>query len=66
MSKLARILWTEPIVVLSAATGVTAVLAEQHLVPGWIPLVVLAAATPIQRSLVIPTRKLVKRMVRRG
>ena len=66
MSKIAKILWNNPVVTLSVAIGVTGVLAEQHLVPSWVPLVVLAAVTPVQRSLVTPTHKLVKRMVRRG
>lgn len=66
MSRVAKVFWNDPIVTLSVVTGVTGVLAEQQLIPGWIPLVVLAAVTPVQRSLVTPTKKLVKKMVRRG
>lgn len=66
VSKVAKLFWNNPVVALSALTGVTGVLAEQQIVPGWVPLVVLAAVTPVQRSLVTPTRKLIRTMVRRG
>lgn len=54
MKKLADILWTEPVVILSASVGVTGVLAKEHVISGWIPLVLLAVVTPIQRALVTP------------
>jgi hypothetical protein len=52
--KLVDILWSEPVVTLSVSVGVTGVLAKEHIISGWIPLVLLAVVTPIQRALVTP------------
>lgn len=60
MKRLLDLLYSEPVVILSAVTAVTAVLSQQHLVPTWVPLVVLAIVTPIQRQLVTPGSKLKK------
>lgn len=54
LKRIALILWTEPVVVLSASVGVTGVLAKEHIISGWIPLALLAVVTPIQRALVTP------------
>lgn len=56
MKRLAEIIWGEPVITLSVATGVTGVLAQQGIVAAWIPLVTLAVVTPIQRALVKPKR----------
>lgn len=60
MRKVAQILSNEPVVILSIATGVTAVLSKEHLIAPWITLAVLAVVTPIQRQLVTPESKLRK------
>lgn len=54
MSKIAKIFWSEPVVTLSCATGAAGVLAEQHLIPIWVPILVLAVVTPLQRFFVTP------------
>lgn len=62
MSKIINIFWREPVVTLSITTGTAAVLAEQHLIPAWVPLIVLAVVTPIQRAAVIPVRHTVAKI----
>lgn len=70
MQKIAALIYSEPVVTLTVVTGTTAVLANEHIIAGWIPLVALAVCTPIQRGLVTPTAKTVThkviRMVKRG
>lgn len=56
MSKVIKVFWNEPVITLSCATGAAGVLAEQHIIPAWIPLVVLAVVTPIQRHFVTPVK----------
>lgn len=47
-------LWREPVVVLGSITGAVLVLSQEHIIASWIPLVVLAVVTPIQRALSEP------------
>lgn len=56
MSKIINIFWREPVVTLSCTTGAAAILAQQNLIPAWVPLVVLAVTTPIERFLVTPIK----------
>lgn len=56
MSKIVNIFWREPVVTLSCTTGAAAVLAQQNLIPAWVPLVVLAVTTPLERYLVTPIK----------
>jgi hypothetical protein len=54
MSKIKNILWTEPVVFLSIANGLAVLLAKEHFIASWIPLVVLVITTPIARAAVQP------------
>lgn len=57
MKRILVVLYTEPVVVLGIATGVSAFLAKQGIVAAWVPLLVLAVATPIARALVSPEKR---------
>jgi hypothetical protein len=54
VSRILKVFWNEPVVTLSCATGAAGVLAEQHIIAPWIPLLVLVIVTPLQRVLVTP------------
>lgn len=60
MKRITVTLSNEPVVVLAIVTGVVSVLAKEHIVPAWIPLVVLAVATPVQRAMVSPRGRVSK------
>jgi hypothetical protein len=58
LKTIAKTLWTEPVVFLGVLVGASVLLAKEGLIAGWIPLLVLAIAAPIQRELVTPETKL--------
>lgn len=60
MSRILALLKSEPIVIFSIITGISSVLSEQHVIPVWISLTILATITPIERQLVTPGSKLRK------
>lgn len=60
MKRIIVILANEPVVILAIVTGVVGILAKENILPGWVPLVTLAIATPIQRALVSPRGRVSK------
>jgi hypothetical protein len=57
MKAIGKALWNNPVVCLGVTTGVLAALAACGLVPAWVPVVALAAATPLTRRFTRPARK---------
>jgi hypothetical protein len=49
MKKIAKALYNEPVVFLGVLTGVLAAAGASGLIPGWVPVVEVAAATPLTR-----------------
>jgi hypothetical protein len=54
MRAVARALYTEPVIFLGATQGAAVALAAGHVIAPWIPIVVVAITTPIQRAMVRP------------
>lgn len=56
MKRVIKILYTEPVAFLAVTVGVTTLLAKEHIIAGWIPLVALALSAGISRALVEPIK----------
>ena len=56
MKRIVTALWNEPVVLVGILTGVAAALAAEGIIAAWIPVVVIAATSPILRHFVSPTR----------
>lgn len=57
MRVVAKILYTEPVAFLTVLVGVTTLLAKEHIIAGWIPLLALAISAGINRALVEPIKE---------
>ena len=56
MKRIVTAIWNEPVVLVGILTATAAALAAEGLIAAWIPVVVIAATSPILRHFVSPTR----------
>jgi hypothetical protein len=57
VKKIAKTLYNEPVVFLGVLTGVLGALAMSGLIPGWVPVAEVAAATPLTRRFTRPAKR---------
>jgi hypothetical protein len=60
VKKIAKLLWNEPVIILGIVAGITSILAREHVVPPYVPLITLAITTSIQRAVVSPVGRVRK------
>lgn len=56
MKAIAKLLYNDPVVCLGVLTGGLGALAMSGLIPGWVPVAEVAAATPVTRYFTRPDK----------
>lgn len=57
MKAVAKVIWNNPVVCLGVVVGGCAAVAGAGLIPGWVPVVATAVATPLTRQFTKPARR---------